>query len=341
MARKAEKRGVAGTLMSIRAGMALQSARVMWWTVAFVAFVAGAAATGQEAQPAPTFKSGVDLVTVRAVVRDGRGRPVTNLSQDDFLLLDRGVARHITSFDRDRSGVGVALLFDVSGSMDVASKAERARDLAFVLLANLRDGEDEAAIYAFDSSLHLVQPFTSDLTALKGRLSTVSPWGVTSLHDAIAAAAQSMNVTTKSIDTRRRALVVLTDGVDNSSRLSPPEVSRIASAIDVPVYIVAIVQPVDLQEASGRRELRGDALREGTLADLARWTGGQLFSTTVPAQSSAAARRILEDLRHQYLIAFEPGREPGWHPLDLRVRQKDHTVQSRSGYVAGASRPSS
>jgi VWFA-related protein len=321
--------------------MALRTARVMWWTVAFVAFVAGAAATGQEAQPAPTFKSGVDLVTVRAVVRDGRGRPVTDLNQQDFLLLDRGVARPITSFDHDRSGVGVALLFDVSGSMDVASKAERARDLAFVLLANLRDGEDEAAIYAFDSSLHLVQPFTSDLTSLKGRLSTVSPWGVTSLHDAIAAAAQSMNVTTKSIETRRRALVVLTDGLDNASRLSPPEVSRIASAIDVPVYIIAIVQPIDLQDSSGKRELRGDALREGTLADLARWTGGQLFSTTVPAQSNAAARRILEDLRHQYLFAFEPGREPGWHPLELRVRQKDHTVQTRSGYVAGTVRPTS
>jgi Ca-activated chloride channel family protein len=321
--------------------MALRTVRVVWWTVALVAFVAGSAATGQEQQPVPTFKAGVDLVTVRAVVRDGRGRPVTDLRQQDFLLLDRGVVRPITSFDRDRSGVGVALLFDVSGSMDVASKAERARDLAFMLLSNLRDGEDEAALYAFDSSLHLVQPFTTDLTGLKGRLATVSPWGVTSLHDAIAAAAQSMNVTTKSVATKRRALVVLTDGIDNASRLAAPEVSRIASAIDVPVYIVAIVQPIDLQDGRGRRELRGDAARQGSLADLARWTGGQLFSTTVPAQSIAAARRILEELRHQYLIAFEPGREPGWHPLEIRVRQKDHTVQARSGYVAGPSRPTS
>ena len=171
-----------------RAEMALRSVRVMWWTVAFVAFVAGAVATGQEPIK-PTFKAGVDLVTVRAVVRDGKGRPVTNLEQRDFTLLDRGVARPITSFDRERSGVGVALLFDVSGSMDLASRNERARELAFFLLANLRDGEDEAAIYAFDSTLHLVQPFTTDLTALKGRLSTVSPWGVTSLHDAIAATA--------------------------------------------------------------------------------------------------------------------------------------------------------
>src|SRR5436190_3840834 len=160
--------------------MAVRSVRVVWWTVAFMAFVAGAAASGQEPIQ-PTFKGGVDLVTLRAVVRDGRGRPVTDLQQADFQLLDRGVARRITTFDRERSGVGVALLFDVSGSMDVASKAERAKELAFFLLSNLREGQDEAAVYAFDSSLHLVQPFTTDLGALKGRLSTVSPWGVTSL----------------------------------------------------------------------------------------------------------------------------------------------------------------
>jgi len=266
---------------------------------------------------------------------------VTDLEQADFQLLDRGVARPITTFDRERSGVGVALLFDVSGSMDVASKTERAKELAFFLLSNLREGQDEAAVYAFDSSLHLVQPFTTDLSALKGRLSTVSPWGVTSLHDAIAATAESMGVNAKTIATRRRALVVLTDGVDNASRLAPAEVSRIASAIDVPVYIVAVVQPIDLQDGSGNRELKGDAARQGSLSDLARWTGGQLFSTTVPAQSSAAARRILEDLRHQYLLAFEPGTQPGWHPLELRVRQKDHSVQTRSGYVAGPPRPTS
>lgn len=323
--------------MVTRAAMAFRSARVIWWTVAFVAFVAGAFATGQE--PAkPTFRAGVDLVTVRAVVRDARGRAVTHLQQQDFVLLDRGIARPIANFDRESVGVGVALLFDISGSMDVASKSERARELAFFVLGNLKDGQDEAAIYAFDSQLHLVQPFTSDLSALKGRLSMVVPWGVTSLHDAIAAAAQSMDAK-GSPGTRRRALVVLTDGVDNASRLAPEEVSRIASAIDVPVYIVAIVQPVDLQDEAGRRDLRGDAARQGSLADLARWTGGQLFSTTEPAQSSAAARWILEDLRHQYLIAFEPGSEPGWHPLEVRVKHKDHIVQARSGYVAGPSRP--
>jgi VWFA-related protein len=320
--------------------MTRASLRRIWWAVATVAFVAGSALSAQEPIK-PTFKSSVDLVTLRAVVRDSRGRPVTDLDQQQFELLDRGLPRPIRAFDRDPGPVGLALLFDVSGSMDLASKAERARDAAFFMLSNLRSGQDEAAIYAFDSTLHLVQPFTSDLDALKGRLASVTPWGVTSLHDAIAAAAESAGGSSGSIGTRRRALVVLTDGIDNASRMSPAEVSRIASAIDVPVYIMAIVQPVDLQDGDGHRDTRSDVPRQGSLSDLARWTGGQLFSTTTPAQSSTASRRILEELRHQYLIAFEPGSQPGWHPIEVRVRQKEHVVQTRSGYVAGPVRPSS
>ncbi len=160
---------------------------------------------------------------------------------------------------------------------------------------------------------------------------------MTSLHDAIAAPPESVGRQSS----RRRALVVLTDGIDTSSRLSAPEVSRIASAIDVPVYVMAIVSPIDLQDAEGRRDIRTDAARQGSLSDLARWTGGQLFSTTSSAQSSQAAQRIVEELRTQYLLAFEPGPQAGWHPLEVRVRNKDYVVQARSGYVAGQFRPSS
>lgn len=307
----------------------------VWWTVALLAFMAGAGASGQE--PQPTFRAGVELVTVRAVVRDDRGRPVTDLEQRDFTLLDRGQPKPIVSFDREPGPVGLALLFDISGSMDLVSRLDRAREAAFFLLSGLRSDVDEAAIYAFDSKLHLVQPFTTKIDELRGRMTTVDPFGATSLHDAIAAAAESV----AEAGTRRRALVVLTDGIDTSSRLMPAEVSRIASAIDVPVYVLAIVTPLDLQDESGRRQTRSDAPREGSLSDLARWTGGQLLSTTSTTQANTAARRIVEELRHQYLIAFEPGGAPGWHPLELKVRQKDHTVQARSGYVAGQSRPSS
>jgi hypothetical protein len=79
----------------------------------------------------------------------------------------------------------------------------------------------------------------------------------------------------------------------------------------------------------------------GSLADLARWTGGQSFVASTPAQRSLVARQILDELRHQYLIAFESSGSPGWHPLVVRARDKDLTVRARSGYHAGQSRPTS
>jgi hypothetical protein len=126
---------------------------------------------------------------------------------------------------------------------------------------------------------------------------------------------------------------VLTDGIDTNSRLTPAEVSGIASAIDVPVYVMTIVSGVDTYRRPG------GVSEEGDLSDLARWTGGQLFVTTSPSESSQAARQILSELRHQYLLAFEPGLEPGWHPVEVRVKDKRYVVRARSGYVAGRTRP--
>jgi Ca-activated chloride channel homolog len=312
----------------------------LWATVAVAAFLVGAGSADRvphafAQEPQATFRGGVDLVTVRAVVRDRRGRAVTGLQQRDFQLLARGIAQPITSFDSEPGPVGLALLFDVSGSMELSARAERAREASYFLLSQLRSGIDEAAIFAFDSRLHHVEPFTSDIDQLRGRLASVTPWGVTSLHDAIAETAEAV----RADGSRRRAIVVLTDGIDTSSRLSPAAVSRIASSIDVPVYILTIVRPIDVQLERARGE-RVEA-DYGTLSDLARWTGGDHFPSTGTAESSTAARRIVDELRHQYLIAFEPSDAPGWHPLEVRVRHRDHTVQARSGYVAGPVRRTS
>ena len=189
----------------------------------------------------PTFRAGVDLVTIRAIVRDGKGRPVTTLTAKDFELIDDGKSVPIQAAEQDSGPVGLALLFDISGSMDIDERFSRARETSYFLLSGLRNGEDEAAIFAFDSGLHVVQPFTTELDRLRGSLSSFSPWGMTSIHDAIASASRSMDARA----TKRRALVVLTDGFDTASKLGAAEVSRIASSIDLPVYLVAVVPSID------------------------------------------------------------------------------------------------
>ena len=132
------------------------------------------------------FRAGVDLVTVSATVRDRHGRSVADLTAQDFEVLDRGVRRPITDFRTEAMPISVAILFDVSGSMDVASRSLAAKFAANHVLSWLEHGRDEAALFAFDSRLHEVAPFTVDTRALQGALGEVDPFGATSLHDAIA-----------------------------------------------------------------------------------------------------------------------------------------------------------
>jgi Ca-activated chloride channel family protein len=308
---------------------------------AVLVLLAGAVVTAQDpAAQRPTFKSAVDLVSVAAVVRDKHGRFARGLTKDDFVIEEAGTPRDIAEFRADDNApVRVALLFDVSGSMRVASKIEDARRAARQVLSVLRlDGgisADQAAVFSFDMNLQSLQPFTADPGAIEAALSRVAPYGQTSLYDAIAQTARRVADASKT-DRRRRAVIVLTDGIDTSSELKPEQVAALASEIDVPVYFLVVVSPLD---QPGGRDAVGAAASEAdesVLGTLSRWTGGELFMTSTPAHQSVAARQIVDELRHQYVIAFNAAPTAGWRPLTVRTKNKDLTVRARSGYTAGA-----
>src|ERR1700687_128123 len=139
-------------------------------------------------QPPLVFRSAVDLVTIQASVRDAHGRALSGLSPADFEVRDNGQLRPILSLQSDRqSPVTLAILLDISGSMRVGSKIAMARQAFDSVLNQLRDGEDEVALFTFDSSLHERQGFTTDLARLKDGLSAFKAFGTTSLYDATAA----------------------------------------------------------------------------------------------------------------------------------------------------------
>jgi Ca-activated chloride channel family protein len=284
--------------------------------------------------PAATFKSGVEVVTVTAAVRDDRGRVVRNLTKSDFLVVDSGYSRPIQDFYFGESPVSVAILLDISGSMGVGGNMDRARDAVRVVASHLQSRGDEAALYTFDSTLQEVVPFTTDLDRIRALSLAGRPWGMTSLYDAIAATAKSA----AERQNRHRAVLVITDGVDTGSRLKAPQVSGIASSIDVPVYLLTVVNPLD--HPGGELSVVDAAGEHGevaTLSDLARWTGGDMRICSMPQHTVAAVDDLFGELRYQYLITFEPGLVPGWHPLEIRVlRKKNLVVHARGGYMASA-----
>ena len=264
------------------------------------------------------FKSGVEQVAVAALVRDSKGKLVTDLKPADFELFDDGQRRKLTNVWSEPSPASVAVLMDVSGSM--ASKLPRARETANALVAGLQPGTDEVAFYSFDTVLSEVRPFSTRFSASNEAWDGTNAYGATSLWDAIAETARRI-----SDRQRRRALVVITDGVDSASTMKPADVSAIASSLDVPVYILVIAFAPDDPE-------RGVPLR-GPLSDLAAWTGGDSLTIHDTPSVLAAASQLLAELHHQYIVAFEPGRTPGWHALVLRARKPGHFVRARSGYM--------
>ena len=286
--------------------------------------------------PVATFRSSVEVVSVSAVVRDRKGRFVANLQRKDFIVAEAGTPRPILDFRAQSDGpIKLALLVDISGSMRVGSKTVDAQQAARHLFGALRPG-DEAAVFSFDTGLDRVTPFTSDIPSLEAALGHVqTPFGQTSLYDAVAQVARAVAAEGPGGGRmpQRSAVVVLTDGIDTRSRLTSEQVATISSSIDIPVYIIALMSPIDDPREGGtvQEELTGP------LPTLARWTGGEMFMASAPAHASVAARQIVEELRHQYVIAFEASnRTSGWRALEVRARDRGLTVRARAGYSSGS-----
>jgi VWFA-related protein len=312
---------VAGTAMAIGAGGS--------------AVVAQTGTTSGRPEPQITFKAGVEVVTVTAAVRDQHGKVIRDLSKADFQVLDDGTPREIRDFYSGDSPISLAVLLDISGSMAVGGNMERARDAVNVAMMNLQDKTDEAALFTFDTKLQQVVDFTTDLARIRRVSLQGTPWGQTSLFDAIGDTARRVAERAN----KHRALLVITDGVDTGSHLTAAQVSGIASSIDVPVYLLTVVNPLD--HPGGEFGVLAADSREAktaTLADLARWTGGDMRIASVPQHTVEAIQDVFAEMRHQYLITFEPGNRPGWHPLEIRTRKKNLVVHARSGYLSGPSR---
>ena len=289
--------------------------------------------TAVERDPAPTFTSGVDLVTVNVSVRDRQGRIVRDLAPADFRLKDSGYGRRIEHVFPSDAALSIAVLVDISGSMALDRNIDRARRAVDTIAGSLQTGRDELALFTFDTVLREVTSFTNELDRIGALELREAPYGKTSLYDAIADAATLVGRRANP----HRALLVVTDGVDNGSRRTAGEVSGAASAIAVPVHALTVARPLP-RRAIRRAADPGVTDAAGSLADLARWTGGSVHAARTPEDLLATLRELLPGLRYQYVLTFQPGFRRGWHPNEIRTADDNLVVHARSGYVAGRAR---
>ena len=226
------------------------------------------------------------------------------------------------------------LLADASGSMDASEKLASVRMVMTQLLAGLGP-EDRVALAGFDSRYFGVVPFTDDKQQILSKLDELRPFGATALHDALDKAAQDI----ASHGEGRRAVVVQTDGVDNASQRTPEEVIARSRALDVPIYTVSVVSPLDDPTSrlfvGARPESRGEATRgSDALTRYAAFSGGAGFTVSDFRGLKLAADQIVAELKHQYRLGYEPPAGPAvFRRVEVRTTRRGVVVRTRSGYV--------
>jgi Ca-activated chloride channel family protein len=280
-----------------------------------------------------SFPARGDLVVFSATAVDRKGRPVTDLKRKDFRVVEEGRLQAIKRFYGGQElPARVLLLIDGSGSMSEELKVTSVRFAAERILDALSD-EDQVALAGFDSRYWGVVAFTHDREAVRRALATVEPFGSTALHDALDKAARDL----ASHGEGRRAVVVITDGVDTSSKKTPREVLERSRALDVPIYTVSAVSPLDNPSSPlyVGRERKGAAAAGGDLLErYASLSGGAAFRISDYNGLRRAAGRIAAELKYQYRLGYDPPPGPArFRRVQVRTTRKGVTVRTRSGYV--------
>src|SRR5262245_47370032 len=294
---------------------------------AFVLLPAGAWAQ------VPTFASRTNLVVLSATAVDGKGRPVTNLRRDDFRVFEEGRQQRIEHFsEAEKLPARVLLLVDFSGSMNEELKTSSARMAIVQLLASLGP-EDQVALAGFDSRYFGLVQFTRNKDEILKALDTVQPCGSTALHDALDKGASAR----ASHGEGRRAVVVITDGIDTASMQAPDSVIARSRALDVPIYTVSVVSPLDDPSSDqfvGRRQAGAATKGSAVLARYADLSGGAAFRVSDFRGLKDAADRIALELKHQYRLGYDPPAGPSrFRRVEVRTTRRGVVVRTRSGYV--------
>ncbi len=268
-----------------------------------------------------------DLVTLTVTVTDPYNRLVTGLDRQHFQVFEDKVKQSIEFFNDDDVPVSMGIVFDVSGSMK--GKLDRARESlkAFVQTSH---HDDDFFLVGFNQRANLLSEF-SDGETLENKLTLVDPKGQTALYDAAYLGIEKV----KQGRHNKRALLLISDGQDNSSRYTYGELRKLLKEAGVQIYCIGIVEMGG--SAGGTLDMQGQAILE----EIAQVTGGKAFFPRSAAELEDATTRIALELRHQYSIGYTPTnvkRDGEWHKIKIQVKPPRGLpplrVQHKEGYYA-------
>ena len=281
--------------------------------------------------PPPAFRSGVDLVSLHVTVTDPEQHYVTGLRREDFAILEDGKRQELTLFGVSEAPLALAVLLDSSASM--LDNLAIMQDAAAGFVRELRP-RDVATIIEFDTQAQILSYFTSDRGALETAIRQTWPDGATALYDALYIGLKEfdkLRAEDANGDTRRRAMVVLSDGDDTSSVVGLKDTLELARRAGVVVYAIGIgVQP----PGPGQNVSRS---ADFALRRIAQHTGGRAFFATEAQQLAGLYQEIARELSSQYVLGYastNTRRDGRWRRIAVTVRRENVNVRTKPGYYA-------
>jgi VWFA-related protein len=263
-----------------------------------------------------TIKVNVRLVEVYATVLDHKGKFVDGLRSDNFQILENGRPQRISIFESNTDALSCAILLDTTGSMREA--LPRVKNSVVKLMDTL-DPQDSVAIFTFDDHLTVRQDFTTDKDAAKRAVLHTRAQGSTALFDAISEASEEL-----AKRRGKKALIVFTDGDDNSSLLTAGGAIAQAKKVGIPLYAIAE------GEATHSSEL-GKILNE-----LSENTGGVAYRVKKADEIEEIFQTIASNLRHLYLLSYKPlsdSSDGRWRKIDIQISGvQDYRLRAKQGY---------
>ena len=278
-----------------------------------------------------TLHEDVDEVLLNCTVIDENGKPVMDLKQSDFHIWEDGAPQTPNSFTHQDLPVSMGLIVDNSGSMRDKRGAVNGAAMTLVRDSNPKDA---AFVVNFSDRAFLDQGFTSDISLLDRGLSHFDSRGTTAMYDAVAASADELSKHGKN---PKQALLIITDGADNASRLSLEQAIRRVQNLGGPVvYTIGLLFDAEPQESQRARS---------SLDMLSEETGGVAYFPRALGDVDSIARDVAQDIRNQYVVGYhstKPSSIEGYRTIHVEVRAPRHgrlIVRTRKGYFAHRATP--
>jgi Ca-activated chloride channel family protein len=296
-----------------------------------------------DAQRAPTpatFRTNAQMVLVPVTVTDHNGKTIEGMRAEDFNILDDQKRQQIVSFASEDAPCSVGLVLDISGSMQNTLGAAKGVAQGFFRTAN---PDDEFLLLTVSTQPEATPGFTTDVAALEKTIEFTRAGGRTALIDTVYLGLNRMREARQP----RRALLILSDGMDNHSRYSNGELRRMALEADVQIYAIIIGNP-SASASTGGIPFRpgligkpGDQARDRQelelLEKLSDYTGGLHFRVSSGAQANEAVIKVGKALREEYVIGYRApdlGATGKWHQVRVKSNVPKLNVHARNGYYA-------